>query len=92
MKRYRDLKKLFSIIILVILFAVPAVFSYAETALEIQNKINQKDSDIQKLEQEIASYQAQLDSLGQQKTSLSSSLKQLDLTKKIKCRYCRYAK
>ena len=61
---------------------VPIAFSSAETAQEIQNKIIQKDADIQKLEQEIASYQTQLDSLGQQKTSLNSSLKQLDLTRK----------
>jgi len=82
MKLYQDYKKLFNIIILVILFAVPAVFSYAQTALDIQNQINQKNSDIQKLEQEITAYQAQLDSLGQQKDSLNNSLKQLDLTKK----------
>ena len=63
------------------LILLPFTFSYAETAQEVQNKINQKDSDIKKLQQEIASYQAQLDTLGQQKSSLNSSLKQLDLTK-----------
>jgi len=82
MKHYLDCKKLFNIIILASLLMVPIAFSSAETAQEIQNKIIQKDADIQKLEQEIASYQTQLDSLGQQKTSLNSSLKQLDLTRK----------
>lgn len=82
MKLYPDYKKLFSIIILFFLFLFPVAISYAETAQEIQNKINQKDSDIRKLEQEIAAYQAQLDDLGQQKNSLKSSLKQLDLTRK----------
>ena len=82
MKHYRDSKKLFKLIILAILLIVPIVFSYAETAQEIQNKIIQKDADIQKLEQEIAAYQNELESLGQQKTSLNSSLKQLDITKK----------
>lgn len=58
------------------------VFSYAETAQEIQNKINQNNSNIQNLEKEIAIYQIQLDTLGQQKDSLSKSLKELDLTNK----------
>ena len=92
MKHYLDYKKLFRntrqdlVLIqglaLVLLFLIPFTFSYAQTALEIQSKINQRDSDIKKLEQEIASYQTQLNSLGQQKSSLNSSLKQLDLTKK----------
>jgi len=82
MKLYRDYKKLFNIIVLIILLAVPVVFSYAQTMVDIQNKIAEKDSDIQKLEQEIATYQLQLDSLGQQKNSLANSLKELDLTKK----------
>jgi murein DD-endopeptidase MepM/ murein hydrolase activator NlpD len=82
MKLYLDYKKLFNIIILAILLAVPVAFSSAQTAQDIQNKISQKDSDIQKLEREIAAYQIQLDSLGQQKSSLNSSLKQLDLTRK----------
>ncbi|MEK7471345.1 MAG: peptidoglycan DD-metalloendopeptidase family protein [Patescibacteria group bacterium] len=82
MKLFPDYKKLFNIIVLFSLLLIPIAFSYAVTAQEIQNKINQKDSDIQKLEQEIVAYQAQLNDLGQQKTSLNSSLKQLDLTKK----------
>ncbi|MEI6280686.1 MAG: peptidoglycan DD-metalloendopeptidase family protein [bacterium] len=57
-------------------------FSYSQTASDIQNKINQKDADIKKLEQEIATYQNELDTLGLQKDSLNSSLKQLDITKK----------
>ncbi len=81
MKLYPGYKKLFKFLLLGILL-FPIAFSYAETALEIQNKINQKDSDIRKLEQEIATYQTQLDDLGQQKSSLNSSLKQLDLTRK----------
>lgn len=66
----------------VIMVTQPVAISFAQTAQDIQSKINQKDSDIQQLEEEIASYQAELDTLGQQKSSLSSSLKQLDLTKK----------
>ncbi|MFA6353850.1 MAG: peptidoglycan DD-metalloendopeptidase family protein [Candidatus Paceibacterota bacterium] len=82
MKLYQDYKKLFKVLILVISFAIPIVFSYAETALEIQNKINQKNSDISALEREIDAFQAELDSLGQQKSSLNNSLKQLDITRK----------
>jgi len=61
---------------------MPAVFSYAQTVSELQNKINQKDSDIAKLEEEIKAYQIELDNLGKQKSSLSKSLKELDLTRK----------
>ncbi|MFA5931842.1 MAG: peptidoglycan DD-metalloendopeptidase family protein [Candidatus Paceibacterota bacterium] len=94
MKHYLDYKKQlnkFSFKFLLILFFIFSlgfflfsnVFSvYAQTALDIQNKINQKDADIQSLEKEIAAFQIQLDSLGQQKNSLSKTLKELDLTKK----------
>ena len=82
MKHYPDYKKLFNIILLIILLLTPVVFLSAQTATEIKNKIEEKDSDIRKLEKEIAAYQTQLNSLGQQKNSLSNSLKELDLTKK----------
>lgn len=82
MKHYLDYKKLFSIFMMVILLAVPGLFSYAQTVTDIQNKIADKDSDIKKLEQEIASYQIELNNLGEQKNSLNSSIKQLDITKK----------
>jgi murein DD-endopeptidase MepM/ murein hydrolase activator NlpD len=58
------------------------VFSYAQTAQELNDKINQKNTDIDKLEQEIKQYQIEIDSLGKQKSSLSVSIKQLDLTRK----------
>jgi len=82
MKLYHDYKKLFNLIFLFLLFALPVAFSHAQTAEEIKNLINQKDDDIAKLEREISAYQTQLDTLGQQKSSLSSSIKQLDLTRK----------
>ncbi|OGJ06403.1 hypothetical protein A2456_02345 [Candidatus Nomurabacteria bacterium RIFOXYC2_FULL_36_19] len=82
MKLYQDYKKLFKIIILVILFAVPFAFSYAQNVQDLQNKINQKDSDIAKLEEEIRVYQNELDNIGEQKNSLAKSIKELDLTKK----------
>ena len=82
MKPYSDYKKLFKIFFLMAVFLIPIIFSWAQTAQDLRNKINQKDDDIQKLEQEIATYQTQLDNLGKQRDSLSGSIKQLDLTKK----------
>jgi len=78
MKLFLDYKKLFSLIFLVVYLLTPVSFSVAQTVSDIQNKISQKDSDIQQLEKEIAVYQTQLNSLGQQKNSLSTSLKELD--------------
>ena len=85
MKLYQDYKKRFKIFFLVflgILILIPFVFSYAQTAQEINDKINQKNTDIDNLEKEIAQYQTQLDGLGKQKDSLNVSIQQLDLTRK----------
>jgi len=82
MKLYQDYKKQFSIVILGILLVVPILFSYAQTAEELNSKIGQRNSDIDKLEQEIKQYQTELDDLGKQKDSLNVSLQQLDLTRK----------
>ncbi|HBA46023.1 hypothetical protein A2W67_03510 [Candidatus Nomurabacteria bacterium RIFCSPLOWO2_02_40_28] len=81
MKLFQDYRKLFSIIIFTILI-IPLAFSHAQTAGDLKDKINQKDADIQQLEKEIAAYQLELDTLGEQKSSLNSAIKQLDLTKK----------
>ena len=61
---------------------IPLFFSYAQTAVELNSKISQKNNDISKLEQEIKQYQFQLDDLVKQKSSLNGSLKELDLTRK----------
>ena len=83
MKHYPDYKKLlFSAIVLVALVVVPSAFLSAQTAREIQEKIDQKDSEIQQLEKEIAAYQTELNGLEKQKSSLSKSIKELDLTRK----------
>src|SRR3989344_2319225 len=83
MRHYPDYKRQFNIVVLLaVLLAVPVIFSHAQTASEIREKINQRDSDIEKLEREIAAYQSQLDGLGKQKNSLSKSVKELDLTRK----------
>jgi len=82
MKFYCNYKAYLKFLLLGILLIIPIVFSSAQTAQEIRNKINEKDSAIEKLEKEIASYQSQIDGLVQQKDSLNNSLKELDLTKK----------
>ena len=86
MKQFLAYKKQFKLVFLGILFIslsiFPLVFSYAQTARDLQNKINQKNSDIEKLEREIKAYQIELNDLGQQKSSLSVSIKELDLTRK----------
>ncbi|OGI64543.1 hypothetical protein A3H53_02585 [Candidatus Nomurabacteria bacterium RIFCSPLOWO2_02_FULL_40_10] len=78
----QDLVLLIQGLALVILLLVLPVFSYANTAQELQNKIDQKNSDIDILEEEIAAFQSELDSFGQQKNSLNKSIKELDLTRK----------
>ena len=85
MKLCHDYKKqfrIFSLIFLGIFLIFPFIFSYAQTAKELNDKIDQKNNDIAKLEQEIKQYQVELDDLGKQKNSLNVSLKQLDLTRK----------
>lgn len=92
MRLYHAYKKLFNTILpvikagvlVIILTAIVslAVFSYAQTATELQNKISQKDAEIQRLEKEIATYKTQLVGLENQKSSLSRSIKELDLTRK----------
>ena len=66
---------LISILAILLLIVVPNVASeailYAETAEEVRNKIEQKNADIAKLEQQIKAFQIELEGLGKQKNSLS---------------------
>ena len=82
MKPYLAYKKQFKIIFFVVIFLLPVFFILAQTVEEVQNKISQKNVDIDKLEQEIKDFQNQLDDLGKQKSSLSGSIAQLNLTRK----------
>ncbi|MES2023607.1 MAG: peptidoglycan DD-metalloendopeptidase family protein [Patescibacteria group bacterium] len=82
MKLYHAYKKQFRVLILLLVFTIPIVFSYAQTIDDLNTKINQRNNDILALEKEIASYQNQLDDIGKQKVSLNSSIQQLDLTRK----------
>ena len=80
---YKRLNKtLLSFIVVWIFILTPIIFLHAQTARQLQDQIDQKNADIQKLEQEIKQYQGQLDTLGKQKTSLNTALQQLDITRK----------
>ena len=87
MKQLKDYKKRykyisFFLILSVGIIFIPLFFSNAQNAEEIKIKIEEKNSDIQKLEEEIKSYQSQLNNLSKQKSSLNGSLNQLEITRK----------
>ncbi len=82
MKQFPEYKKLFRVAVLILLFSIPIAFSYAQTVEELNDKINQRNKDIQALEKEISSYQSQLVGLGKQKTSLSGAIQELDINRK----------
>lgn len=91
MKHCFDFKKLFNALLLVYLVIIifpplrwiaGEAISHAQTASELQNKIEQRNDDIEKLEKEIKQYQLQLEGLGKEKSSLANSIKELDITKK----------
>ncbi len=76
----------FALIALVSLHAGGTVYAQTNSknaaVADLQNKINQRNADIQALEKEIASYVKQLTDLGGQASSLSSTIKSLQLTQK----------
>jgi murein DD-endopeptidase MepM/ murein hydrolase activator NlpD len=86
MKHFQDYrmqpKNIFLGFLLIVLFSIPGFFSYGQTVSELQNKIDAKSAEIEKLESQIKQFQAQLNTLGKEKASLSGSIKQLDLNKK----------
>ena len=74
--------RIFRISLILLVLLLPLSIAHAQTADEIQAKIDQRNQDIADLQKEIAGYQSQIDSLGTQASSLSSTLKSLDLTQK----------
>lgn len=65
-----------------ILSGVVLGVAHAQTADELQSKINNTQTQIAALEQEIANYQKQLTVVGQEKDSLSKAVSELDLNAK----------
>ncbi len=82
LKDYKAQPRFFLGILLIVLFSIPVFFSHGQTATDLKNKIDEKSSEIQKLEEQIKAFQGQLNTLSKEKASLSGSIKQLDLTKK----------
>ena len=89
MKQYKDSKaqpnfahKYLASLLIFSFFCLPAFFASAQTAEELRQKIAEQNAEIQKLEDEIKSFQAQLDTLGKDKSSLSTAIKSLDVTRK----------
>ncbi len=81
--QYSIFQKIVAIIV-ISFFAAGSFFNIvaAQTADELQSKINNTQSQIAALEAEIASYQKQLVSVGQEKDSLSKAISELDLSAK----------
>jgi murein DD-endopeptidase MepM/ murein hydrolase activator NlpD len=85
MKLYFDYNKQYKFFLVVLFFVLvflPVYFLSAQSVSELRGKISERDADIAKLEKEIATYQSELNILGQQKNSLAGAIKELDLTKK----------
>src|SRR3989344_4684125 len=91
MRPYPDYKKQFKALVFLTMLAataaalsslVPFAASYAQTADDIRDRIEEKDAEIRKLEREISAFQKEIDTLSKQKSTLAGELKELDLTKK----------
>lgn len=80
--RHKTVFGLFAVLALAIGLFVHVQVAKAETAAEIQAKIDAQNAEIAKLEIEIASYKKQLDSTQNEKQTLGSAIKELDLNQK----------
>lgn len=76
------MRKTIQLTILIVVFISISTIIQADTASDIQIKINARNADIQALEKEIAGYQVQINDLGDQANTLSRTIKSLDLTQK----------
>lgn len=76
------IKSVFYSLLLISICGFFAFNSNAQTITEIQNKIDQKSEEIEKLEKEIKAYQSQLNTIAQEKDSLKGAIAELDITRK----------
>jgi murein DD-endopeptidase MepM/ murein hydrolase activator NlpD len=74
--------KKYSAMLLILLGICMPVFSYAETAAELQAKIDAQNQSITAIEREIALYQQELAGLGKQKDTLANAIQILTLESK----------
>lgn len=63
-------------------FFLNPFFIHGQTADELQEEILQRNSDIERIEQEIEKYKNELSKVSRQKSTLSSEIKEMDLTRK----------
>ncbi len=70
-----------STLLIVGLFGLSA-FAYAETAEELQQKIGEKNDAINQLENEIKTYQTELDSIGKDTQTLQGAINALDISRR----------
>lgn len=83
MKPFHAFKKQYRFLLVAGLFLfVPALLGHAQSAADIQSKIDQSNANIAALEKEIAGYQSQLDSIGKQKSTLAGDIALLDISRK----------
>lgn len=69
------------IFLIIITFFIPYL-SFGQSKEELENQINNKNSDIVNLEQEIKKYQDELNTIGKQKTTLANTLKEIEINRK----------
>ncbi len=85
MRQFKDYKKQYKFKLIILFILILSFFGlqvFAQNKVDLENKINQKSTDISKLENEIKSYQNEINNLSKQKNSLSNTLKQLELNRK----------
>lgn len=76
------LHQLFISISIASLLLVASSFAHAQTVVELQQKISDQTTAIQKLEQEIAQYQGDLATLSTKKNTLKNAIATLEVTRK----------
>lgn len=70
----------FVLVVGVIVFFIGTIHVFAQTALELRDKIDQSNAEISRLEQEIADANKTLNTLSGNKQTLSNEIARLDLT------------
>lgn len=74
---------IFPILIIFIIFFLSLPFlSSGQSKEELENQINTKSVDILKLEEDIKKYQNELNTIGKQKNTLASSLREIEINRK----------
>ncbi|MDQ5949192.1 MAG: Peptidase, family [Patescibacteria group bacterium] len=73
---------LYVVVSFVLLFIFPYSYVSSDTATDLKNKIDDRTSQIKKLEEEIKQYNQEVTNVNSQAKTLQTTIKSLDLTKK----------